>query len=62
MEYGMAKNTGKGFRRGAARERTQTWNPRTRLWTKRDDSTGRFVDGKAGGGKFKGIRREQSGR
>jgi hypothetical protein len=59
QEYGMAKNTGRGFRRGAVRSRSQTWNPLTRLWVKRDDSTGRFVDGKSGGGKFKGVRREK---
>jgi hypothetical protein len=55
----MAKNTGRGFRRGAVRGRSQTRNPLTRLWVKRDDSTGRFVDGKSDGGKFKGVRREK---
>jgi hypothetical protein len=58
-EYDMAKNTGRGFRRGAVRSRSQTLNPLTRLWVKRDDSTGRFVDSKSGGAKFKGVRREK---
>jgi hypothetical protein len=55
----MAKNTGRGFRRGAVRGRSQTLNPLTRLWVKRNDSTGRFVDGKTTGGSFKGVRKEK---
>lgn len=55
----MAKNTGKGFRRGAVRGRSQVQNPLTRIWTKRNDSTGRFVNGKTDGGRFKGVRREK---
>ncbi len=55
----MAKNSGRGFRRGAVRNRSQTRNPLTRLWVKRDDSTGQFVANKTGGGRFKGIRREK---
>lgn len=55
----MAKNTGRGFRRGAVRARSQIRNPLTRLWVKRDDSSGRFVDGKTSRGRFKGIRREK---
>lgn len=57
----MAKNTGRGFRRGAVRARSQVRNPLTWIWTKRDDATGRFVDGKTSGGRFKGVRRERSG-
>jgi len=55
----MSKNTGRGFRRGAVRGRSQTWNPVTRLWVKRDDATGRFMDGKTTGGRFKGVRKEK---
>jgi hypothetical protein len=55
----MGKNTGRGFRLGAVRGRSQVRNPRTRIWTKRDDSTGRFTDGKNSGGRFKGVRREK---
>lgn len=54
----MASNTGRGFRRGAVRGRSQVQNPLTGGWTKRDDSTGRFMDGKAGG-RFKGVRQEK---
>lgn len=55
----MAKNTStsKG-RLGAVTGRTQTRNPSTGLWTKRDTVTGRFMDVKKSGGSFKGVRRE----
>jgi hypothetical protein len=33
-------------------------NPKTEQWVKRDDSTGRFMDVKQDGTKFKGVRRE----
>ncbi|TQL01882.1 hypothetical protein [Cellulomonas sp. SLBN-39] len=55
----MAKNTGGGFRRGAVTGRSQTRNPRTGIFTKRDGSTGRFMDGKTSGGPFKGVRKEK---
>jgi hypothetical protein len=54
----MGTNTGRGFRRGAVRGRSQLRNPLTRMWVKRDSSTGRFLDGKTSGGRFKGVRRE----
>jgi hypothetical protein len=55
----MAKNTGTGKGRiGAVSGRSQVRNPSTGLWTKRDASTGRFVDVKQSGGTFKGVRRE----
>ena len=53
----MAKNTGKGYRRGAIQDRDQVYNPRNQRWTKRDDR-GRFIDQKADGDPFKGVRRE----
>lgn len=52
----MAKNTGSGYRRGAVRQRDQVYNPRTETWTKRDEG-GRFMDGKADGESFKGVRK-----
>lgn len=55
----MATNTGKDFRRGAERDRSQIKNPKTGDWTKRDESTGRFIDVKEGGQPFKGVRREK---
>ncbi|MEC4817314.1 MAG: hypothetical protein SAK29_29190 [Scytonema sp. PMC 1069.18] len=32
----MAKNTGKGYRRGAVDNRSQTYNPVTEQWVKRN--------------------------
>ena len=55
----MARNTGRGFRLGAVRGRSQVRNPRTRMWTKRNDSTGRFTGAKTSGGHFKGVRTEK---
>ncbi len=54
----MAKNTGRGFRRGAVRQRSQTRNPRSGNWVKRDGRTGQFIDGKADNQPFKGVRKE----
>jgi len=53
----MAKNTGDNFRRGAVRDRSQTYKPKTETWTKRDVDSGRFIDQKKGGEPFKGVRR-----
>ncbi len=56
----MAKNGPKGGgREGAVDNRSQTYNPKTNLWAKRNDNTGKFIDNKTTGGKFKGIRRER---
>jgi hypothetical protein len=55
----MAKNTGRDYRVGAVRERSQVKNPETGVWTKRDDATGRFMDGKADKQPFKGVRKER---
>lgn len=58
----MAKNppTGDGHRKGAVRDRSQVYNPKTNDWTKRDTDTGRFIDRKTSGKKpFKGVRKEK---
>ena len=55
----MAKNTGNDYRRGEVTQRSQSLNPKTETWTKRDTSTGRFMDGKSDGRPFKGVRREK---
>ncbi len=55
----MATNTGKGYRQGAVTGRTQVKNPQTGSYVKRDTSTGRFMDGKADGTPFKGVRKEK---
>ena len=54
----MAKNTGNNFRRGSVDNRTQSHNPQTGLWTKRDADNGRFMDTKKDGAPFKGVARE----
>ena len=56
----MAKNApvGDNARRGAVRERSQTYNPVTETWTKRDTDSGRFMDQKKDGAPFKGVRKE----
>ncbi|MGK7392749.1 MAG: hypothetical protein ACNS60_20510 [Candidatus Cyclobacteriaceae bacterium M2_1C_046] len=53
------KPTGDNARKGAVRERSQVQNPVTGQWVKRDANTGRFMDVKTSGGKFKGVRREK---
>lgn len=54
----MAKNGARGSGRvGAVRGRSQSLNPKTGLWTKRNTSNGRFMDVKTSGGRFKGVRR-----
>ena len=58
----MATNppSGDGQRKGAVRERSQTYNPKTDTWVKRDTNTGRFMDNKISDNKpFKGIRKEK---
>ncbi|VGO15579.1 hypothetical protein PDESU_04164 [Pontiella desulfatans] len=57
----MATNppSGDGHRNGAVRGRTQTYNPQNGRYIKRDTSTGRFMDQKSDGTKFKGVRRER---
>jgi hypothetical protein len=59
----MAKDTGKGYRKGAVKNRTQTKNPVTNDWTKRNGTKGskhkgEFMDVKGGGKPFKGVAKE----
>ena len=57
----MATNPpkGDGHRQGPVRERSQTLNPKTDRWVKRDKSSGRFLDGKSDSRPFKGVRKER---
>lgn len=56
----MAKNGARGGGRvGAVTGRTQSKNPRTGLWTKRDTSTGQFTSVKKSGGTYRGVRKEK---
>ncbi|HSX18590.1 MAG TPA: hypothetical protein VLE91_00485 [Candidatus Saccharimonadales bacterium] len=50
----MAKNA----RVGEVRERSQLFNFITRLWQKRDLTSGKFIDVKNDGHHFKGVKRE----
>ncbi|MDP3983462.1 MAG: hypothetical protein Q8Q52_00450 [Acidimicrobiia bacterium] len=55
----MATNTERGSRRGTVKGRSQTRNPRTGTWVKRDAYSGRFVAVKKSGGTFKGVKKEK---
>lgn len=57
----MAKNgkTGDGHRNGQVTGRSQIYNPQTKTFVKRDTSTGKFMDQKADGSPFKGVRKER---
>lgn len=58
----MAKNTGQSYRKGSVTGRSQTYNPKTDTWVKRDTSTGRFLDQKKDGEPYKGVAQEPDGR
>lgn len=57
----MAKNKpiGDNARVGAVKDRSQTLHSNGKLFVKRDSDTGRFMDVKTSGGKFKGVRKER---
>lgn len=57
----MAKNApiGDKARIGSVRDRSQVFNPTNQTWTRRDTETGRFMDQKADGDPFKGVRKEK---
>jgi hypothetical protein len=54
----LAKNTGRGSRKGAVTDRSQVYNPKTKDWTKRGPN-GEFMDRKADDKPFKGVRKEK---
>ena len=56
----MATNPPKGpGRKGAVRRRSQTKNPKTQSWTKRNKDTGKFMDVKSDKKPFKGVTKEK---
>lgn len=57
----MAKNppAGDGHRIGAVKGRSQIYNGHVDRYIKRDRETGRFMDQKSDGEKFKGVRVER---
>ncbi|MEP6809285.1 MAG: hypothetical protein ABI992_03510 [Chthoniobacterales bacterium] len=63
----MAKDTGKGSRIGSITARTQSKNPRTGDYTKRNETPGgpqkgEFMDVKRDGKPLKGVAKEPDGR
>lgn len=48
-----------GQRKGAVRNRSQTYNPQNGHWVKRDGDTGRFMVQKADNKPFKGVTKEK---
>jgi len=54
----MARNSGDGHRVGTIKNRTQTYNPNTGKYVKRDTETGQFVSSKDT--PYKSIRCEES--
>lgn len=57
----MAKNPpiGDNHRNGQVTQRSQTYNPKTETYVKRDSNTGKFMDVKSDGTPFKGVRKEK---
>jgi hypothetical protein len=57
----MATNPPKdNSRKGAVKKRSQTYNPKTKTWIKRDKTTGKFMDMKTSDSKpFKGVTKEK---
>ena len=56
----MATNApvGDGHRQGAVKNRSQMSKPEGAKWTKRNKTTGQFIDQKKDDKLFKGVRRE----
>jgi hypothetical protein len=54
------KPVGDNARKGAVKQRSQVLNPKTNLYVKRDTETGKFMDVKTTGGKFKGVTKENN--
>lgn len=52
----MAKNTGKKTRTGAVKNRSQTYNPKTKKFVKRDTKTGRIIS--CSDKPYKGVRKD----
>ncbi|HEX8377624.1 MAG TPA: hypothetical protein VF602_07380 [Pedobacter sp.] len=57
----MATNgkAGDSRRHGAVRDRSQSFNPKTEQWVKRDSETGKWMDVKQDGTPWKGVKKEE---
>lgn len=53
------KPYGDNHRIGMIKGRSQTYNTQNGLYVKRDLNTGRFIEVKTTGGKFKGVKKEK---
>ena len=53
------KPLGDGARVGAVKNRSQTYNLKTKKIVKRDTETGKFINNKSSAGKYKGVRKEK---
>ena len=53
----MGTNTNEGYRIGAVKDRSQTYNPKTNQYVKRDATTGKFIS--TSDSKYKGVRVEK---
>ncbi len=54
----MAGNTNQGYRKGAVKDRSQTYNPKTEQFVKRDAKTGKFMS--ASDSRYKGVTMEKN--
>ncbi len=61
QEAAMAVNTGKGYRIGAVKGRTQ-FQHGNGDWQKRSETGGQFMERKSSEGPFKGVAKEPDGR
>lgn len=52
----MAKNTGNNTRKGQVKDRSQVYNEKTKMFVKRDATTGRFISGSKN--QYKGVKKE----
>ncbi|WP_099598275.1 hypothetical protein [Reichenbachiella sp. 5M10] len=53
------KPYGDNARKGAVKKRSQTYNPTTGQYVKRNTDNGQFIDVKKDGTPFKGVRKEK---
>lgn len=58
IQVATNRNKSDGYLNGAIRNRSQVQHPNGH-WIKRDDATGRFLDVKSDGERFKSVRREK---
>ena len=55
--YIMGKNTGNNTRKGAVKDRSQVYNEKTKMFVKRDATTGKFMSCSVNS--YKGVTKEK---